>query len=511
MHPGDPKRLTLESAVKAYDHAQDKTEDPLTTVTRAVARLVQIEETADVELVERQGSVAGAYAFSSPSAFYTASGKGLSAEQARASAVMELVERYSWLTYAYDRHPDYLRTTFRELCRRDVKTVAPAYFLCNFGGTANREALTEAMLDIPLKWVTGTELGSSSPFYYPINWHNLVFSSNGLAAGNCIEEAIVQGLCEVIERENVFRFFFEQRPGVAVDLDEVEQPLIRTVVENARAARIDLCAMAIGGELGIPTFVVRGTRLADFGQLTFEGVGQGCHPDPVKALMRALSEYFEGYTSTKALQSRAALKWSLLPKGIFGFHALHNAEVFSRATDTVRLGDLESLGRTDFRDEIHLLVARLARHGYQVVVVDKTHPQLGIPVVRVVVPGMRCCIGGNCADPSAALLTVSHESGDPAAIERFGGVVPIHDAFAHLLAQDAALAQAMPTLGAVMAKRGDVLHDYRDTMKFWQAFRKAVIADFRTFAQSPLMAGAVEQAPKSLHQRILSTLPVRKG
>jgi hypothetical protein len=145
-----------------------------------------------------------------------------------------------------------------------------------------------------------------------------------------------------------------------------------------------------------------------------------------------------------------------------------------------------------------------------VVVVDKTHPQLDVPVVRVVVPGMRCCIGGNCVDPAPALHSASHESGDASAIAAFGDTVPMHDALARVLTGDPTLAEAMPTLAAVLAGRGDLRHDYRRTMRFWQAFRKAVITDFRAFAKTQLMAGAVEQAPRSIHRRILDSLPVRR-
>ena len=55
--------------------------------------------------------------------------------------------------------------------------------------------------------------------YYPLNWHNILFTSNGLASGNTFEEAIVQGLCELVERENVYRLFVERRVAREIDPD----------------------------------------------------------------------------------------------------------------------------------------------------------------------------------------------------------------------------------------------------------------------------------------------------
>jgi ribosomal protein S12 methylthiotransferase accessory factor len=496
----------LSSALKTYTHAQDKVVDPQTTIQRALTRLRRLQGTADVRLDERPSSVEGAYAFTSISDFINASGKGLTAEQAQASALMELVERTSWLHFDCRAHPDYEVTTYHRLAQKGARLPDPAYFLANFREWPKRDDLQTEILELPLKWITGRTLVDQKPFHYPINWHNITFSSNGLAAGNCLVEAIAQALCEVIERENVYRFFMECRPAPDVDLDSMHNPLLCEVLDAARAKQIDLKVKDITYDLGVPTFIVRGTRLGDVGTMTFEGVGQGCHPDPEKALMRALSEYFEGYTSTKNVQEKLPLRWDLLPKGTFGFHALHNPHMFETSGGRVALADLPNISDADIRQEIRTIAGLLRQRGYTPVVIDKTHAPLDIPVVRLFVPGMRCCIVVNCYNPIPVLVAVCHEVGNLDGAAKYGGAIHAADPLRHMFESERLPREVLPHLAQVVLSQPSTSYDYRQYILYYLALKKAASADLEHLRAIFVPSRDTNTKRASLQARLVASL-----
>ena len=419
----DRTSITLTSAPKQYTHDQDKVVEPTATVAKAMARLEQLgEEGAAPTIAVRAVPIAGAYSFGASTAALATSGKGLTPAQAQASAVMEFCERYSWLHFDYASRPDYRFTSYEALLQRGVRTVVPSYFLNNFADLSGKDAILAEIVRTPLKWVAGTRLDDSQPFYYPLNWHNLVFSSNGLASGNSLEEAILQGLCEVIERENIYRLLMLGEAGFDVDPDSLQHPLLTTVRDNAAAGGIDFKIKNVTGELSVPTFIVRGRKQADAGLLTYEGVGQGCHTDPQKALMRAFSEYFEGLHSMNQLQRALGPELrglcEILPTQNLGFLVRHNAAMLDRSLGRQRLDEIPSLSRPDIKEEIDIVSAALHARACDVVVIDKTHPRLDIPVVRVFVPQFRSCMGTDTASPSQTLSAVHHEAGNVADSER---------------------------------------------------------------------------------------------
>jgi ribosomal protein S12 methylthiotransferase accessory factor len=423
MNDGGSVRLPLLSSIKTYTHAQDKVLDPTATVRAAVEKLGGMSDLPDVRLEARAEPLQGAYSYASKSKILNSSGKGLTPEQAQASAIMEFAERYSWLHFDYPKAEGYVCATYDEIAKGTIRTVEPSYFLNNFKNLQDGAALLAEIRTIPLRFVLGTSLPDHEPFYYPLNWHNMVFTANGLAAGNTKEEAILQALCEVIERENIYRLFVDQRPGVAIDCSSIEHPLLSTVFESARVAGIEFVIRDISSDLGPATFIVQGTCAADRHKLTHRGVGQGTHPDPYKALMRAVSEYFESYYYIRGVQKEIDIDWSamraLVPQLNFGFINLFNEDMLEKSVGARRMDEVQSLARADIKDEIELLVERLSRLGFAVVVIDKTYAPLNIPMFRVFVPQMRSNLNVSISSPETVISMVWGEAGNTQASDRY--------------------------------------------------------------------------------------------
>jgi hypothetical protein len=173
----------------------------------------------------------------------------------------------------------------------------------------------------------------------------------------------------------------------------------------------------------VPTFIVLGVCEADRGQMTHRGVGQGCHPSPDKALMRAVSEYFETYTQKKKDQRRLHLDYEkvigMLPKIHTGWVPLHNPHMLDKTATAISIGDVPDVSAPDFKVEIERIVQHLDGLGFEVIVADKTHPAIGIPVVRVVVPGMRANTNVDVYTPCGVMAEVCHEAQNTEAANRY--------------------------------------------------------------------------------------------
>ena len=203
--------IKLKSSPKQYTLDQDKTRDPQATVKYALEHLKARYDLSNLKIEKPVVVIPGSCQCSVLSDQFATSGKGMTPDQCQASGIMEFAERYAWLHFDYKHYDGFTIKSYREILGQNVPTVDPEYFLSNFIAVQDREKLMAEIPDIPLKWIKGTCLTDETEFYYPINWHNMVFSSNGLASGNTFEESVMQALCEVVERENIYRMFVENR------------------------------------------------------------------------------------------------------------------------------------------------------------------------------------------------------------------------------------------------------------------------------------------------------------
>lgn len=218
-------------------------------------------------------------------------GKGLQLDGARASGLMEAVE-----TFCAEQTP-----------RRGI-TAAAAEF--GRGEAIGRLAALPrhpgARLDrrAPLRWVAGRDLFSGAAVWVPRGAVTVDFGSahrrdpfwsntNGLASGNTRDEALLHGLCEVIERDafSLWQHLSPQRRRpTQLDLAAVEDTACREALARLAAARIDAWAFDVTSDIGVPAYLCiiddrdgHHPRLGRFG-------GTGCHPSAALALFRAIAE-----------------------------------------------------------------------------------------------------------------------------------------------------------------------------------------------------------------------------
>ncbi len=378
-------RLVIEDAFKQYTLDQDKARTPEETVRRFMEQLKSLrldimKETMRID-TGRLGIPVYISTCGKDAAAVTGTkkqmGKGATVEQAKASAVMELAERFSFFSFA--RNPDnFVVDTFANLRDQAVSFEMIARSVHDSAG--ERAAGRRAFESLPLKWTRGFNLTRGTECLIPFDWFFAINEFNGPSAGNCREEAILQGICEIVERHVCAIISRERRDVPRLATDGATDPMVVSMLAKYRDCGIQLAVSDFTLEMGIPSVGV----LA-YDPSTFPGMSEivwtaGTTPNPQKALSRALTEVAQlaGDFNTSA---------NYVASGLPKFTRLAEAEYVTRPSKTVDLADLPDLSHANIRVEIENCIQALSVRGFEVLLVETTHPQLQIPAFYTIIPG----------------------------------------------------------------------------------------------------------------------------
>jgi ribosomal protein S12 methylthiotransferase accessory factor len=328
-----------------------------------------------------------------------AQGKGLDLPQALASALMEACEGY----FAEEVGPC-RAASYRELAAHDI-VVDPATLS---PGVRPFDA------DRSISWIEGFDLLRREPCWVPAEVVHMDYTaaepdgyflagSNGLASGNNLIEAINAALYEVVERDAVALWAatpIVRRAATVLDLATVDDTDCRTLLAKYDAAEIAVRVCHVTTEIGVPAFICETRDLApnDPTRLNLFH-GAGCHADRGIALSRALTE-----AAQTRLTYIAGLRDDLSPdeyrdeaapsdarrrraRGTDAHGALFDA-IAAQAT-RVAFRDVPRFVEDDLRSDLLWALDRLAGAGLaRAIAVDLTREPVGIPVVRLIVPGL---------------------------------------------------------------------------------------------------------------------------
>lgn len=224
--------------------------------------------------------------------------------------------------------------------------------------------------------------------------------TNGCAAGNTIEEAILQGFMELVERDSIAIWWYNQisRPGV--DLSSFGDPYFQTLLDFYHSLQRELWVVDITGDLNIPTFAAISRRYSPgnnhLNETTEDIVlGFGTHFDAKLAVQRALTEVNQtlpavmqanpdGSTQYATSADPSVLEWWQTATVANQPYLLPDHHQPTR-----RLEDYPIVNHNDLFDDINLCQNRIEQKGMELLVLDQTRPDIGLRVVKVVVPGMR--------------------------------------------------------------------------------------------------------------------------
>ena len=379
--------MILNDAFKTVTTDQDKIVTPEETIRRFREKLRRI----DLDILDRTERIdngrIGIPVFMSRCGADAAAltgtrkqmGKGASPAQAEASAVMELAERFSF--FAFAGAAERFRTaTWTKVGDRALSFERIARSVHDDG--RDRDAVREIFADLPLRWAEGFDLTRNEPVLVPFDWFFAINEFNGSCAGNCPEEAICQGLCEVVERHVSAIASIDRPPIPGIRPDSATDPVARELLAKYEKAgiRVVLSDMTLG--TGIPTVGVLAWDPATFPERSEIVWTAGTAANPEKALIRALTE-------TAQLGGDFDTGANYLASGLPKFADLASADFLVHPERTVGIDALPDLSDANFRVELERLTAALADRGMETLVLDATHPKLEIPAFYLVVPGAR--------------------------------------------------------------------------------------------------------------------------
>jgi YcaO-like protein with predicted kinase domain len=319
-------------------------------------------------------------------------GKGLDLDSAKASGLMESAESFHAERIQLPLELASYEEFRRGHCTVDIRMLPPA---------KNRRFHKR----LKLLWIEGWDLFQNESVWLPYEVAHLNFclpfpegsgcfyrSSNGLASGNHILEAISHGLCEIVERDSTALWELLDRGAQArtrLDLDSVDDPACRDIVEKYERAGIFVAAWVITSDVGIPAF-----RCSIFPRETrtmhsmHPAGGYGCHPDRGVALVRALTEAAQSRLTLIAGSRDDLERGHYDPRRIAEYLRGEEALLKSKACMN-RFSDIATWNSKSFDSDVAWELERLRKTGIErVIVVDLTRPEFRLPVVRVVIPGM---------------------------------------------------------------------------------------------------------------------------
>ncbi len=303
-------------------------------------------------------------------------GKGASPIQAEASALMELAERFSFFSFIKGADFPWLTAPQAGPQALDFGQAAKAVH-----HPAGDLARAKAVYDLlPQTWAWARNLGRDREERLPLSWFYAINEYNGPAAGNCLEEAVLQSLCEVVERHVSAVVTLEQRPTPAIDPASVTDPIAAELIAKFRRAGIEVFLKDFTCGMGIPSVAALCYDPRTFPASSEIVYAAGTASSPAMALIRALTEVAQ---LAGEFNSHTSYKVSALPK----FTSLPEARYVMEAAGTVALDSLPDVSAPDLRDEVLNCVRALDERGYAVYCLNVTHPELAVPSVYTIVPG----------------------------------------------------------------------------------------------------------------------------
>lgn len=309
------------------------------------------------------------------------SGKGLTRQASRVSAMMEAIERY----YG-ERQGRFGTVAALNEVRQHQLAVDPRLLILD------RDAAFDPAM--PIEWVAARELTRdrvvqvpANSVFVPYDGEPRLFasSSNGLASGNSLAEATLHALLEVIERDAT-AFGEITGTGFQVPFDGLP-PAALTIIEAMRAAGIDVTLRSLDSDFGLPTFHVTIDDAESCDAMLING-GFGCHLDPAVAVCRALTEAAQSRLSVISGAREDLVEHEHLRRMGYATVRAKVASWFSEAPER-SFDKIPDLSHPTVAEDLALVLSRLAQAGMRLVFAcDLASAEPDLAVVRVIVPGL---------------------------------------------------------------------------------------------------------------------------
>jgi oxazoline/thiazoline synthase len=334
-------------------------------------------------------------------------GKGKTDSQSQASCICEALERYSG-SFTGDEYR--IAGTYTQLAPvaihpNECALYSPSQYQhrAEWNPQHGNFAWVAEVFDVDreIDWTPVWSLTAQKFKYLPtaycyysypqVDGHNFCTGdSNGNAAGHSLEEAIVQGFMELVERDCIALWWYNRIQRPAVDLDSFDEPYLQTLRDYYRTQNCELWVLDLTNDFNIPSFaaVVR----CDDPTSEAIALGFGTHFDPKIAMLRAVTELNQ-FVSMLA-------RHTIDPDLDFSNPDLEHWYRVATLANQPYLApdchvkpkvytDYPNYHTNDLKEDVLNCVEIAANLGLETLVLDHTRPDIGLNVVKVIVPGLR--------------------------------------------------------------------------------------------------------------------------
>ncbi|MER5755701.1 TOMM precursor leader peptide-binding protein [Streptomyces sp. NPDC002088] len=399
---GGHRALTPQQMLDRYGHLVD----PVTGIIKDISRARNCPDFVESYLSGHNLAMGAASLAGLRAGLRALSGgKGITETDARTSALCEAVERYSGT-----RHGDepvvvdsYAALGPAAVHPRECQLYADLQVRDRDAWNAAGSWLTHVPEpfadDRPTEWTPVWSLTTNTQRLLPTSMlyfgqgpapDGLCADSNGNAAGSSREDALLQGFLELVERDAVALWWYNRLRQPAVDLDSADDPYVERVRSGCRQAGREVWALDLTSDFGIPVVAALSRRVdSPAEEIVF---GFGAHFDPRIALRRALTEM--GQLLPAVTPGPNGSGYAITdPEPVRWWRTATVANQPYLAPDPHVSASLAHgrlfQPRTDLSDDVAAVTELVRDRGMDLLVLDQTRPDLQLPVVKVIVPGMR--------------------------------------------------------------------------------------------------------------------------
>ena len=337
-------------------------------------------------------------------------GKGRTDVQAKASAFCEAVERYSGIFQGDEIR---YKSSYQEMIDRAIHPNTCMNFsqeqyenrqewnsnCSSFFQKVPEPFDEERIIDWTPVWSLTHEdfkyLPSAYCYYgYPKSFMPDCWAeSNGCAAGNSLEEAILQGFMELVERDSISLWWYNRIRRPSVDLDSFDDPYFKFLRDYYRTLHRDIWVLDITSDFNIPAFVAISRRVGqEIEDIIF---GFGAHFDAKLAILRALTETNQSLNAVLSVNADGSTRYASSADQIalnwWGTATLGGQHYLIPDEYSVPkvCADYPKAWSDNLLEDVTACKEIAKKHGMEMLVLDQTRPDIGLKVVKVIIPGMR--------------------------------------------------------------------------------------------------------------------------
>lgn len=316
-------------------------------------------------------------------------GKGYSKYQAYKSAIGEAYERYCSKILGNEITKF---DTYENLIKMNINTFNPFEVLNKENNNLNYSHKKV------YEWCLVTDLTDNKKIYIPSNmiffpytrdndYHMISQTTTGLACGNYIEEAILQAILEIVERDSYVIKYLENIPLPTIDLSTDKE--LYKISKYLKKMDIKLHIKHLNTKYGIHV-VHCTTQSTKFPIFTH---GAGAALDIKTAIRRAIIECIqlrisqielrENYKEFNSKDNYSYKQWGL------GEMKEVSPYLNNDITEILSINDFENFSTGNLKTDIQNIIKHLNKDNKKVYVANLTRKFYDLSVVRVIIPDMQ--------------------------------------------------------------------------------------------------------------------------